>query len=118
MKTIAQYEHELSELKLEDLRAETPADQLAEAENKLKIIENSLSLELHAMKAQFQGRATSLAGQMSRRSGKARSEEEQRLDSERNTRLNPYQDLLDQMHHWQAKLAELNPEKPVSAPKP
>jgi hypothetical protein len=104
MKTLAQYQHEFTELKLEELGPETSAEQTAQVEARLKEIENSLSLDIHALKAQFQGRAVSLAGQMSRRSGKAHSEEEQRLDSERNARLKPLQDLHEQMQTWIEKL--------------
>ena len=98
MKTAAQYEHDISDLNLEELQtdglsavqAEETLRKISEAEEKLHQIEASLHLDLHALERQYQGRATSVSTQGANRHGRAKAEEEQRLEEEKERKLSPY----------------------------
>ncbi|MDD5369251.1 MAG: hypothetical protein PHQ40_09205 [Anaerolineaceae bacterium] len=93
MKTPAQYEHELNEVHYEEVIAEGSPEKLAEAEEKLRHIETSLHLDLHALRAQFQGRQAALSMQNTQRGGHNRVDDEQRLGDERESKLTPYEEV-------------------------
>ena len=113
MKTAVQYDHDVQELKIEELKtenlsatkAESTLKKIGETQEKLQQIEASLNLDLHALEHQYQGRATSLSTQGGHRSGRAKIEEEQRLEEEKQRKLSPY---LDVKKRIEALLPELN----------
>jgi hypothetical protein len=121
MKTPAQYEHELNELNCDGIIAEGASgkekpqalEKLTEAEEKLRQIENSLNLDLHALRAQFQGRQAALKMQNTQRGGRNKVDDEQRLGDERESKLTPYEDVkkriegcLQQLEQARAKFEE------------
>ncbi len=124
MKTAAQYEHDISDLNLEGLKTEglsgTQAEEtlrkITEAQEKLHQIEASLNLDLHALERQFQGRATSVNTQNANRHGRAKVEEEQRLEVDKERKLSPYlhvkkriDDLLPEISRMRAELENPSP---------
>jgi hypothetical protein len=87
MKSPVQYSHEL-----EEALKESPIS-IA----KLTQLEQSLQLDLHALRMQFKGREASTLQQSSKKSGAERAEQHKRLEEEDQTRTKAYQDLLDQV---------------------
>ncbi len=98
MKTTAQYRHDIQaihpdEIKTEGLTADQARANLDEAEAQLRAIERALNLDLHALRSQFQGRASALNIQNAKKSGRNRAEDEERLQEEETSRLAPYEDV-------------------------
>ena len=112
MKTPTQYQHDLGELHAEDVHtdglSEGEARQHLEKVNqmleKLSEMENSLNLDLHAMRAQYQGRASALQMQTGRHAGRSHVEEEQRLEDERLSKLAPYNEVRTQIEQLREQL--------------
>ncbi len=114
MKTPAQYQHEVSEVSAEKIKtdglseseARQDLDKVNQALEKLTEIENGLNLDLHALRAQYQGRAAALKMQAGRHAGKSHVEEEQRLEDERQGKLAPYEEVKKQIEQLRQKLEE------------
>jgi hypothetical protein len=123
MKTPAQYEHELTDLNCEEIIAEGASgkensqalEKLTEAEEKLRQIDTSLNLDLHALRAQFQGRQAALNMQNTQRGGHNRVDDEQRLGDERESKLTPYEDVKkrieDCLHQLEQARSKLEKSK-------
>jgi len=105
MRSPAQYQHEVAELNTEEIKtdglseaeAKRALEQVTQLQEKLRQIENSLNLDLHALRSQYQGRSAALNIQNQKKSGKARMDEEQRLEDERTSRLAPYEEVKKQI---------------------
>jgi hypothetical protein len=101
MRTAAQYQHDVDGLDTEGIKtaglSETEAKQtlqkVIELHEKLLQIEHSLNQDLHALDRQYQGRTTSMNLQIANRGGRAKGEEEQRLDEEKKHKLVPYEEI-------------------------
>ena len=87
MKSPVQYSHDLDEV-----LKETPVSAA-----KLSKMEQSLQMDLRALRMQFQGREVSAIQQASKKSGSERSEQEKRLQEESISRTKAYQELLDRV---------------------
>jgi superfamily II DNA or RNA helicase len=87
MKSPVQYSHEL-----EDALKEGP-----NSKAKLTQLEQSLQLDLHALRMQFKGREVSALQQSARKSGSEKAEQQKRLAEENEARTKAYQELLDQV---------------------
>jgi hypothetical protein len=87
MRTPSQYQHELDEILGGD---KSSPERLAE-------FERQLQLDIRALQTQFAGRAVSSLNQASKLTGKERAEAHDRLEEEKNRRLQPYRDLLEKV---------------------
>lgn len=104
MRSPAQYEHEVAELKSEEIKtdglseaeARQTLEKVTQLHEKLRQVENNLNLDLHALRSQFQGRSAAMNLQNQRKSGKAKMEE-QRLEDERTAKLAPYEEVKNQI---------------------
>ena len=105
MRSPAQYQHDVAEFQSEEIKtdglseAETrqSLEKIAQLQEKLRQVENSLNLDLHALRSQYQGRSAALNIQNQKKSGKARMDEEQRLEDERTAKLAPYEEIKNQI---------------------
>lgn len=102
MKTPAQYQHEVDDLDLDGIlhtegvtgdQAQQTLETLRAIQEKLRQMETNLNLEIHALRAQYQGRAAALNVQNARRSGRKSAEDGQRLEDERESKLTPYEEV-------------------------
>ena len=87
MKTPSQYQHELDEI----LAGGNPAAE------RLTEFERQMQLDIRALQTQFAGRAVSTLNQAARLTGKERAEAHDRLEEEKNRRLQPYRELLEKV---------------------
>lgn len=87
MKSPTQYSHDL-----ELLLKETPVDGA-----KLSKLEQSLQLDLHALRMQFKGREASTLQQASKKSGSEKADQHKRLVEENENRTKAYTDLLEKV---------------------
>jgi predicted nuclease with TOPRIM domain len=117
MRTAAQYQHDVEGLNIEGIQtsglsgndASQTLQKVVEIEEKLRQIDASLNLDLHALERQFQGRATSMQIQGANRSSHMR-EEEHRLDEEKQHKLAPYEDLKKRVDELLPKVAKMREE--------
>jgi len=122
MTTPAQYQHQLSELQLDESPTEglTPAQAqeklalLLETEKKLQEIERAINLDIQVVRSRYHARAAAtMAGSSSRvlesnkhRVGsQARAEETEKLNAERDSKLTPLEEVKKQADEMLAKLA-------------
>ncbi len=114
MRTAAQYQHDVDGLNCEGIQtaglsgdeARQTLQKVVEIEEKLRQIDGSLNLDLHALERNFQGRATSMQIQSANRSSHAR-EEEHRLDEEKQHKLAPYEDIKKRVDELLPKVAKM-----------
>jgi hypothetical protein len=124
MRTAAQYQHDVDALDSEGIKtaglSESEAQQtlqkVIEAEEKLRQIENSLNLDLHALDRQYHGRATSMNLQNANRGGRAKGEEEQRLEEEKKHKLAPYEDVKKKIETLLPQLEQIRSELERAVP--
>jgi hypothetical protein len=96
MKTPAQYQHEFNELtaiQLKDLD-ESARKELIE---KLTHLENQVALDLRSLSVQFQARAISQLNNSNFKAGKGKATAEKQLMEDQNSKLKPYQDILEKI---------------------
>jgi hypothetical protein len=96
MKTPAQYQHEFNELtaiQLKDLD-ESARKELIE---KLIHLENQVALDLRSLSVQFQARAISQLNNSNFKAGKGKATAEKQLMEDQNSKLKPYQDILEKI---------------------
>lgn len=124
MKTPAQYQHELAALDAEGIKtdglseaeAAQSLEKVKDVEEKLKQIDNGLGLDIHALRAQFQGRMASLNIANQRKGGKARTEEEQRLHEERDSKLAPYEEIKKRVDELMEKVGNIRSDLERAVP--
>ncbi|HEY3343929.1 MAG TPA: hypothetical protein VGJ97_03310 [Anaerolineaceae bacterium] len=124
MRTAAQYQHDVDGLDVEGIKTSGLSDEEArqalqkiiEVQEKLHQTENSLNLDLHALERQFQGRANSMNLQNANRGGRARQEEEQRLDEEKQHKLVPYEDVRKKVEELLPKVEQMRSELERTVP--
>jgi hypothetical protein len=121
MITPAQYQHQLADLKLDILDrsltskvdAQAALTEINDLKDHLLQMEQSLNLELHVMRSQYQARkAAAEAGSSSRImvsakrrvGGSQRAGEENKLAAERGEKLAPFQELKSQVTELLAKV--------------
>jgi hypothetical protein len=117
MRSAAQYQHDVDGLNCDGIQtaglsgneARQALQKVVEIEEKLRQIDASLNLDLHALERNFQGRATSMQIQSANRSSHAR-EEEHRLDEEKQHKLAPYQDIKKRVDELLPKVATMREE--------
>ncbi len=123
MRTAAQYQHDVDELNCEGIQtaglseseASKTLKKIVETEEKLRQIEASLNLDLHALERQYQGRATSMQIQNPNRSSHVR-EEEHRLDDEKQHKLAPYEEVKKKIEELRPQLEKMRAELEKAAP--
>jgi hypothetical protein len=96
MKTPAQYQHELAEftaVPLKDLDESARKDVI----EKLTHLENQVALDLRSLSVQFQARAISQLNNSNFKAGKGRATAEKQLLEDQNSKLKPYQDILEKI---------------------
>jgi len=120
MTTPAQYQHQLSQLRLEDIRVDgvTPAEareslnQLLDLEKHAQEIERAVNLDIQVLRSHYQGRqASAVAGNSSRVivsnkrrvGGSMRAEEIERLTAEWDSKLNPLEEIKKEIQELLAK---------------
>jgi hypothetical protein len=111
MKTPTQYKNQLTELGLDQIKidgvthpeAQKVLTRLAEIHSHLKDLETSLNLDIHALRSQYQGRIAALSINTHH---KAKVEEEQRAEEERDTKLAPYEEVKSQLQALLVTLEE------------
>jgi predicted nuclease with TOPRIM domain len=114
MRTAVQYQHDVDGLNCEGIQttglsasdARQTLQKVVEIEEKLRQIDASLNLDLHALERQFQGRATSMQIQSANRSSHGR-EEEHRLDEEKRQKLAPYEDIKKRVDELLPKVVKM-----------
>ena len=111
MKTPYQYKSLLGDLGLDQIQTDgiTDADaqkvhaRLIEIQIHLKDIETSLNMDMHALRAQYQGRIGALKIATHH---KSRVEEEQRVEEERDAKMAPYEEVKAQLQALLVTLEE------------
>lgn len=116
MKTAAQFQHSLDELKLDHLSKEGSKPKKGEVEKavqQLQLLERDLNQEIHLLRSQYQARLARAMGGTTGRvlisnkrrvGGSLRAEEEARITSERDAKLAPYQKVKEAITGWLEKL--------------
>jgi pantothenate kinase-related protein Tda10 len=96
MKTPAQYQHELTELTSTQPK---DLDESAQKEwiEKLTHLENLVALDLRSLSVQFQARAISQLNNSNFKAGKGKATAEKQLLEDQNSKLKPYQDILEKI---------------------
>lgn len=84
MKTPAQYQFEFEEL----------TKQGASSPEKLVELERNLQLDIRALEVQFKGRSVSSLNRINKQTGREKAEGQKRLEDEKQSKLQPYHDLL------------------------
>jgi hypothetical protein len=113
MKTPHQYQNLLTDLGLDQImvdgithsEAQKALTRLTEIHVHLKDLETSLNMDIHALRSQYQGRIAALSITTHH---KAKVEEEQRAEEERDNRLAPYEEVKSQL---QALLVTLDEKR-------
>ncbi len=111
MKTPHQYQSQLTEYDLDQIKveglsksqAQKELARLSEIQSHLRDMETSLNMDIHALRSQFQGRIAALSITTHH---KSKIEEEQRVEEERNTKLAPYEQVKSQIQGMLATLEE------------
>jgi hypothetical protein len=124
MRTAVQYQHDVEGLDYEGIKttglsedeARQALQKIIEVQEKLHQTENSLNLDLHALERQFQGRATSMNLQSANRGGRAKQEEEQRLDEEKQHKLVPYEEVKKKIEEILPKVEKMREELEHAVP--
>lgn len=96
MKTPAQYLFELSEIEATKTKGVETTGQ-SDLLDKLTRIENQLTLDIHSLGVQYRARAISQLNNTRLKAGKGKKTAEKRLQEEQESRLKPYQDILDRV---------------------
>jgi hypothetical protein len=96
MKTPAQYQHELAELTAIQSK-DLDESALIEWTEKLNHLENQVALDLRSLSVQFQARAISQLNNSNLKAGKGRATAEKQLLEDQNSKLKPYQDILEKI---------------------
>ncbi len=123
MRTAAQYQHDVDGLNSEDIQttglseneARQTLEKVVETEQKLRQIEASLNLDLHALERQYRGRETSVQLQNPNRSSHAR-EEEHRLDEEKQHKLAPYEEVKKRIDELLPQVEKMRGELEKTVP--
>ena len=111
MKTAQQYKNQVAEIDLAQIKTEnlTPAEakqnlsRLEEIHTRVRELEVSLNLDIHALRSQYQGR---IASHSINPRHNARIEEERRVEEERDAKLAPYEEARTQVRTLITELAE------------
>ncbi len=111
MKTPIQYKNQLADLVVDQIKTDgvTPdeakksLDRLAEIHARIRDLDVSLNLDIHALRSQYQGRIAALSINPH---GKPRIEEEQRVEEERDHKLAPYDAVRIQLHELMTAVDE------------
>ncbi len=119
MKTAAQYQHIFSEINTDTLLAEgtnASAEVLQAALDALQRLEADITLDMQILRVQYQARLARAMGgttgrvlQSNKRrvGGSLRAEEEERIRTERDARLGPYQQVKEAIDTALEKLSAL-----------
>jgi pantothenate kinase-related protein Tda10 len=96
MKTPAQYQHELTELTSTQPK---DLDESAQKEwiEKLTHLENLVALDIRSISFQFKARAISQLNNSNFKAGKGKATAEKQLLEDQNSKLKPYQDILEKI---------------------
>jgi hypothetical protein len=111
MKTPHQYKSQLEDLGLDQVKiegitrsdAQSALTRLKDIHTHLKDLETGLNMDMHALRSQYQGRIAALSITTHH---KAKVEEEQRAEEERNAKLAPYEEVKSQVQALLVTLEE------------
>ena len=111
MKTPHQYQNQLADLGLDQIVVDgvAPSEvqkaltRLTEIHLHIKDLETSLNMDIHALRSQYQGRIAALSITTHH---KARVEEEQRAEEERDAKLAPYEEVKSKLQALLVTLEE------------
>lgn len=110
MTTPAQYEHRLAEMNLDDL---TGSEALGAAEADLRQLEQDIQRDIRVIQAQYQSRITGanrgggsqvMVTNRQSASDRRRADQVEKLEAERDGKIQPFQQVLDQVMERQRAL--------------
>lgn len=106
MTTAAQYQHKIEELNLAELKGGTDSEAVQTAGNALRQMEQDIQREIRVIQMQYQSRIDAanrggssqiLVANRQTGSERHRADQVEKLETERDAKLQPYQEILEQV---------------------
>ena len=106
MTTPVQFQHKLEELNLDQLKTGADSDALQAAENELRQMEQDIQREIRVIQVQYQtridganrgGGSQVLVSNRQAGSERRRAEQVEKLEAERDGKLQPFQEVLEKV---------------------